>query len=137
MQPLARMLALNGTLLLATAMVAGLLLHVRLRHGHEDPGWHLVHASVSGRGVFLMAAAGILPFVGLAPGQLRLMVSLLLFFAWSSTAAMVVGAVMNVRGQRWEAPAANRVMYLVYVAGAVAVFPAMALMIAGLFRGTP
>jgi len=136
-QPLARTLALNGTLLLTASMVAGLLLHRRLRAGHEDRGWHLVHASVSGRGVFLMALAGILPLVGLPAPQQALLVRLLLFFAWSSTAAMVLGAVMGVRGQRWDAPAANKVMYLVYVAGAVAVFPAMALLIAGLLRGTP
>ena len=84
-----------------------------------------------------MALAGILPLVGLPAPQEALLVRLLLFFAWSSTAAMVMGAVMGVRGQRWDAPAANKVMYLVYVAGAVAVFPAMALLIAGLLRGTP
>lgn len=137
MQTLTRTLALNGTLLLAAAMVAGLLLHGRLRQGHEDPGWHLVHASVSGRGVFLMALAGILPLVNLPAAQELLMARLLLFFAWSSTAAMVFGAAVGVRGQRWEAPTANRAMYLTYVAGAVAVFPAMALLIAGLVRGLP
>lgn len=137
MQSLARILALNGTLLLTVSMVAGLLLHRRLRADHEDRGWHLVHASVSGRGIFLVALAGVLPLVVLPVPQQSLLVQLLLFFAWSSTAAMVFGAVMGVRGQRWAPPAANQVMYLVYVAGAIAVFPAMALLLAGLWRTTP
>ena len=137
MHAFARILALNGALLLTVSMLAGLLLHRRLQAGEEDRGWHLVHASVSGRGLFLIALAAALPIVALPAPQHALLVRLLLFFAWSSTAAMTIGAVMGVRGQRWEPPAANQVMYLVYVAGAVAVFPAMALLIAGLLRSTP
>jgi hypothetical protein len=134
MHPLARTLALHGVFVLTVGMLAGAGLHVAIRRGAREAGWHLAHAGTSGRGILLIALAGVLPGLALPPDRLRLCVDLLLFFAWSSAGAMVVGAVLNVRGQGWQPPASNKAMYAVYVAGVAAVAPAVVLLIEGLLR---
>jgi hypothetical protein len=96
--------------------------------------WHLAHAGGSGRGVLLIALAGVLRWVALPQSQLLVFVGLMLFFVWTSTAAMVIAAVTGARGLGWNGPFVNMLVYVLYIVGAVAVFPATALLIVGLLR---
>ncbi len=115
------------------SLVAGLLLHKAIRLDRPVPAWHLVHASVSGRGVLLIALAAILQWVALSPAQLLAFVWLIILFAWTSTAAMVIAAATGQRGLTLSGSPTNRLVFVLYVASAVAAFPAVALLAAGLF----
>jgi hypothetical protein len=127
--------ALHGAAVLGISFVAGILLHRAIRLGTGDvAAWHLAHAGGSGRGVLLIALAGVLRWVALPQSQLLVFVGLMLFFVWTSTAAMVIAAVTGARGLGWNGPFVNMLVYVLYIVGAVAVFPATALLIVGLLR---
>jgi hypothetical protein len=128
-------LALHGVIVLIVSFVAGLLLHraIRLQRTGAD-AWHLAHAGGSARGALLVALAGAWPWVNLPAGARVLAAVLLLFFVWTSTAAMVIAAATGHRGLTWHGTAADRVVFGLYVAGTLAVFPASALLIAGFAR---
>jgi hypothetical protein len=134
-QNLAAYLALNGALVLIASFVAGLVLHrtIRLQRPGTD-AWHLAHAGGSARGVLLIALAGAWQWVDLPPGTLRLTAALLLFFVWTSTAAMLIAAATAHRGLTWHGSASDRIVFGLYVVGTLAVFPAALLLITGFSR---
>jgi hypothetical protein len=125
-------LALHGATVLTVSLVAGLLLHRTIRLGRPVGAWHLAHAGVSSRGVMLMALAALTSWLALTPVQLTAFVWLILGFVWTSTAAMVIAAATGERGLTWTGSVLNRVVFALYVASAVAVFPAALLLIVGL-----
>ena len=53
-------------------------------------------------------------------------------FVWTSTSAMVIRAVSGERGLRCEGSAPNRAVFILYGVGTVTIFPACAVLIAGL-----
>ena len=59
---------------------------------------------------------------------------LIIFFAWTSMLAMLIAAATGERGLRCSGTLANRLVYLLYGVGTVAVFPAFLWLIAGLLR---
>lgn len=128
-------LALHGALVLALSFVAGLLLHrsIRLREPGAD-AWHLAHAGGSARGVMLLALAGVWHWIELPVSQRGILAGLLLFFVWTSTAAMFIAAATGHRGLTWHGSAADRTVFGLYVTGTIAVFPAGVLLITGLVR---
>ena len=135
MDRLAVYLALHGAIVLVVSLVAGLLLHRTIRLGSGGgAAWHLAHAGGSGRGVLLLALAGVLRWVALPGWQLSTLVWLRLFFVWTSVAAMVMAAASGERGLSWRGSPVNRLVFALYVVGAVAVFPAAFLLILGLVR---
>lgn len=127
-------LALHGAVVLAVSLVAGLLLHRAVRLQGDVAAWHLAHAGGSGRGVLLIAVAAVLRWVSLPAWQLSVFAWLLLFFVWTSMVAMVLAAASGERGLGWKGSAISRLVFGLYVVGAVAVFPAAFLLVAGLVR---
>jgi len=135
MDRLAVHFALHGAIVLVVSIVAGLLLHKTIRLDASDgAAWHLAHAGGSGRGVLLLALAGVLRWVALPGWQLSTFVWLMLFFVWTSVAAMIIAAASGERGLRWRGSPLNRLVFALYVVGAVAVFPAAFLLILGLVQ---
>jgi hypothetical protein len=134
MERLALQLALHGALVLISSLVAGLLLHRTIRLGRDVAPWHLAHAGGSGRGVMLIALAAILHWVALPPAPLSAFVWLMIAFAWSSMAAMLIAAATGERGVTWSGSATSRLVFGLYVVSAVTVFPAAFLLVAGLIR---
>lgn len=132
MDRLAVYLALHGAIVLTVSLVAGLFLHRAIRLSHPVGPWHLAHAGVSSRGVMLMAMGAITPWIALPPLPLSAFVCLMLTFVWTSTAAMVIAAATAARGLTWAGSPINRLVFALYVASAVTVFPAAGLLIAGL-----
>lgn len=124
--------ALHGAAVLTVSLVAGLLLHRAIRLDGDQAAWHLAHSGGSGRGVLLLALAGVLRWVALSPRQLDVFAWLMLVFVWTSVAAMVIAATTGERGLGWRGSSANRLVFGLYVVGAVAVFPAACLLMAGL-----
>ena len=125
-------LTLHGAVVLAVSLIAGLLLHKAIRLDTDIAAWHLVHSGGSGRGVMLLALAPTLQWVALPRWQLVLFVALMLFFVWTSMAAMIIAAATGQRGVDWSGSATSKSVFGLYVVSAVAVFPALALFIAGL-----
>ncbi|MHC4937887.1 MAG: hypothetical protein ACYTHK_02830 [Planctomycetota bacterium] len=124
-------LALHGMAVLTISLVAGLLLYRTILRNEDVASWHLVHASVSGRGVMLIAMAAVIDLVVLPSWLLATAVWAVIFFVWTSTAAMVLRAISGDRGLRLEGSVANRSVYLLYLVGTVAIFPACAALIVG------
>lgn len=127
-------LALHGAVVLTVSLIAGLLLHKAVRLDTNVAAWHLVHSGGSGRGVMLLALAPTLQWVALPHWQLVLFVWLMLFFVWTSMAAMIVAAATGQRGVDWSGSVTSKSVFGLYVVGAVAVFPALALLIGGLLH---
>jgi hypothetical protein len=134
MDELAVHLALHGGIVLTISLVAGLLLYRTILRNQDVASWHLVHASVSGRGVMLLALAAIIHLPALPLWLLSTAVWLIIGFVWSSSAAMVLRAVSGERGLRCEGSFANKSVFILYVLGTIAIFPAFFVLIVGLVK---
>ena len=133
MERLAILLALNGMLVLVVSLVAGLFLYLAIRRGTKEEAWHLLHAGGAGRAVMLLALAALVEYPSLTYVQLQVACWLVLLFVWTSMGAMGIRAVSGNRGLRLEGALTNRIVYLLYAIGTVAIFPACALLIFGLY----
>jgi len=134
MDKLAVHLALHGGIVLTISLVAGLLLYRTILRNQDVASWHLVHASVSGRGVMLIALAAIIHLPALPLWLLSTAVWLIIGFVWSSSSAMVLRAVSGERGLRCEGALANKAVFVLYVLGTIAIFPAFFVLIVGLVK---
>jgi len=134
MDTIAVHLALHGVAVLTISLVAGLLLYRTILRNEDVASWHLVHASVSGRGVMLIALAAIIHLPALPTWLLSTTAWLAIAFAWTSTAAMVIRAVSGQRGLRCEGSFPNRAVFILYGVGTIAIFPACGVLIVGLLR---
>ena len=134
MDKLAVRLALQGAIVLAVSLVSGFMTHRAIVRDGNVAAWHLAHAGGSARGVMLMALAAIVRLIVLPASQLLILFWLVVFFTWTSVAAMILAAASGQRGQRFEGSNLNRLVYALYFVGVVAVFPAGVVLIIGLFR---
>lgn len=134
MENLALHLAFHGALVLTVILVAGLFLYRAILRKGNVAGWHLLHAGGSGRGILLIALAGMIHLLVLPPLLLSAFVWLMVFFVWTSVLAMILVAITGEQGFGWSGSAANKTAYGLYVAGTVAVFPAAFLFIAGMWN---
>jgi len=124
METLAIVLALNGAVIITGALVGGLLLWRSARDEHPRVlDWHLFHASVSARGIMLLALAATIHLAALPAWQLWAAAWLIIVFVWTSTAAMLLRAITGGKGFRFSGPVANKLTFLLYVLGSAAVFP--------------
>ena len=131
MDRLVIILALNGALVLVIAMLAGLLLYLAILNERDQAAWHLLHAGGTGRGVMLLALAALVEYPDLPPSQITLAAWLILFFVWTSMLSMGIRAVSGARGLRFAGGIANRLAWVSYALGTLAVFPGFGLLIYG------
>ena len=134
MDTLAIYLALHGVAVLIVSVFGGLVLHRAILKNKNEAGWHLLHAGGSARGILLIALAAIIPLLSLPLWQVSTLVWLIIFFTWTSMLAMIMVAVSGERGFGWFGSKINKLIYILYVLGAIAVFPACFLLIFGLFN---
>jgi len=127
-------LALHGVLVLTVSIIAGLFLYWKILKNKNEAAWHLVHAGGTVRGVMLIALAAIIQLPVLSFVQLSSAVWLLIFFTWTSMLAMIIAAVSGERGLRCSGSVANKLVYVLYALGTIAVFPACFLLIFGLYN---
>lgn len=127
-------LALHGLAVLTVSVVAGLILWRVLSRERNGADWHLVHASGSARGVLLIAMAAIVHLPALPPWLLAAVSWQLIFFVWTSLAAMIIRALSGERGFHANGSFANRSVFALYVAGTIALVPACVTLLAGLIR---
>jgi len=134
MEKLAIHLALHGVAVLTVSVFGGLLLHKAILKNKNEAGWHLLHAGGSARGILLIALAAIIHLLALPFWQLSILVWLMIFFTWTSMLAMMIVAISGERGFGWIGSKTNKLIYVLYILGAIAVFPACFLLIFGLFN---
>lgn len=127
-------LALHGVAVLTVSILAGLFLHRAILKSDNEAAWHLLHAGGSARGILLIALAAIIHLPNLPSWQLSTAVWLVLFFTWTSMLAMILVALSGERGFGWFGSNTNRFIYVLYLLGAIAVFPACLLLIIGLIN---
>lgn len=134
MESLAIHLALHGVLVLLVSLVGGLFLYRANLTKRGVHGWHLLHAGGSGRGIMLIAVAAIIHLPALPLGVLMMSGWLMIFFVWTSMLAMLLVAVSGEHGFGWSGSGTNKIIFALYVAGTVAVFPACLILIYGLLN---
>lgn len=134
MEQLAVHLALNGVAVLTVSAVAGLVLWRVLHHDSDGADWHLVHASGSVRGVFLIALAAIIDLPALPERLLAVAAWLIILFTWTSLLAMIIRAFTGERGFYLGGSKANSTVFALYAVGAVALFTGCTILIAGMIR---
>lgn len=134
MDKLAIHLALHGSIVLTISILCGLFLYLAILNSKRVDVWHLVHAGGTSRGIMLIALAAIISIPALPLWQLSAMAWLMIFFVWTSMLAMIIAAISGERGLSFEGTGTNKVVYLLYAAGTITVFPACLLLIYGLFN---
>jgi len=134
MDKLAIHLALHGVAVLTVSLCAGLYTYRAILHADRAAAWHLAHAGGSARGVMLVALAAIVRLPALPLWELSLAGWLLIFFSWTSVFAMIVAAASGERGLTLRGSNTNKLVFVLYLVGGVAVFPASIALIVGLLR---
>jgi hypothetical protein len=134
MDKLALHLAFHGAGVLTVSLCAGLLTYRAIVQEDRVAAWHLAHAGGSVRGVMLIALAAIAPLPALPFWELALVAWLFIFFSWTSVAAMLIAAVTGDRGLEFRGSNANKLVFVLYLLGGAAVFPASVALVVGLFR---
>ena len=135
MDQLAIHLALHGAIVLTISIIAGLCLYgAILKKIKNEAAWHVVHAGGTVRGVMLIALAAIIQLPVLPLWQLSTAVWLIIFFVWTSMLAMILAAVTGDRGLGLSGSIANKLVYVLYGVGTVAIFPGCLLLIFGLYK---
>jgi hypothetical protein len=134
MDKLAIYLALHGAAVLAVSLCAGLLTYRAILREGNPAAWHLAHAGGSVRAVLLIALAATVRLPALTLGQLSAVAWLLIFFTWTSVLAMVIAAASGERGLGFRGSKINKLVFLLYLVGTVAVFPATGALIFGLLK---
>ena len=82
----------------------------------------------------LIALAAIIHLLALPLWQITTLAWLMIFFTWTSMLAMIIAAASGERGLGWNGSKTNRLVYLLYALGTIAVFPACVLLIVGLLE---
>ena len=134
MDKLAIHLALHGAAVILVSLGAGLFTYRAILREERAAAWHLAHAGGTARGVMLIALAAIVRLPALPLWELSLVAWLLIFFTWTSVFAMLIAAASGQRGLGFNGSSTNKLVFILYLVGGVAVFPASAALIAGLLR---
>ena len=135
MDQLAIHLALHGVIVLTISIIAGILLYgAILKKVKNESAWHVVHAGGTVRGVMLIALAAIIHIPVLPSWQLTSAVWLIIFFVWTSMLAMIIAAASGERGLGLFGSMTNKLVYILYGLGTIAIFPGCFLLIFGLYK---
>lgn len=134
MNDLAIHLALHGVMVLTVSVVGGLLLYRSILRDTNRADWHLLHAGGSARGISLIALAGVIDLVDLESWLIATAVWFVIYFAWTSTLAMLIRAYSREKGFRFAGSKTNKFVYALYASGALVLFPGLLLLAMGLFR---
>ena len=134
MNDLAIHLALHGVMVLTVSVVGGLLLYRSILRGTNRADWHLLHAGGSARGILLIALAGVIDLVDLKSWLIATAVCFVIYFAWTSTLAMLIRAYSRETGFRFAGSKTNKFVYVLYASGALVLFPGLLMLAMGLFR---
>lgn len=134
MEKLAVHLALNGAAAIMVSLLGGLFLYRAILKNRNVSDWHLLHAGGSARGIMLIALAAIIHLPALSSWQLWSAAWLIIFFVWTSILAMTVGAISGERGFSLSGSTTNKLIFVLYALGTMAVFPGFFWLAFGLLK---
>ncbi len=132
MNKLSLLLALNGTIVLFVTMASGLWLSRAIIRDRPTNDWHLLHAGGTSRGIMLIALAATIHLPSLPSWQSWWAAGLIIVFVWTSILAMLVRAVTGESGFGFSGSIANKIVFLMYAIGTLAVFTGFGWLIYGL-----
>lgn len=132
MNSLSIFLALNGALVLILCMAAGLMLYLSIIGNRSPKDWHLLHAGGTSRGILLMALAATIHLPALPEWQSWWVAGLITLFVWTSVFAMLIRAVTGETGFGFTGSAANKLAFVLYATGTLAVFSGFGWFVYGL-----
>jgi hypothetical protein len=128
------MLALNGVFFVLFGSLVGLILARNLHLGKAAQDWHLLHSGGTSRGIMLLALAATVPLAELPFSHLCLASGLVVLFVWTSIAAMSLRAVKGVKGFHPHGSAANRLVFVLYAIGTIALSVGLVWLMVGFLR---
>lgn len=134
MDKLAIHLALHGALVITVSVLGGVVLYRSILRETNVADWHLLHAGGSARGIMLIALAAIIHLPALPPWQLTTLVWFIIYFVWTSTLAMLIRAITGEPGFEFSGSNTNKLVFLLYASGTVALFPGLFFLIVGLLN---
>ena len=134
MRSLTLHLALNGVLVLTVGALAGLPLWRSILEDTNVADWHLFHASVTSRGIMLIALAAIIHLLVLPAWLVTTSAWFVIYFVWSSVFAMLIRAFSGEPGFLWKGSNTNKLVHALYVSGTIALFPGLLLIAFGLYK---
>lgn len=127
-------LAFHGVLVLTLGALAGLSLWRSILKDTNVADWHLLHASVTSRGIMLVALAAIIHLLVLPLWQITMLAWFIIYFVWSSVLAMLIRAISGEHGFSWEGSPTNKLVHALYVTGTITLFPGLLLLALGLYK---
>lgn len=128
METIPAVLALNGVLVVFLSSAAGLALYVTLLRRGDPHDWHLLHAGGAARGVLLIGLAGVVHLLDMPPSLATAAAWLIIAFVWASTLAMTLRGVTGETGFGFSGALANRIGFVLYVIGVLALLPGLILL---------
>lgn len=127
-------LALHGVLVMFVSAFAGLLLYRSILGNTNKADWHLLHAGGSARGILLIALAAVISLPELPYWQAQMAAWFVIYFAWTSTLAMLIRAITGETGFELAGSTTNKFVFVLYASGAVVLFPGLFVLAVGLMR---
>ena len=82
----------------------------------------------------LIALAAIINLPALSAWQITMLAWFIIYFVWSSVLAMLVRAICGEPGFAWSGSPVNKLVHVLYVTGAIVLFPALLLLAVGLYK---
>lgn len=130
-------LVLHGLVVIVLGLLAGFpyALVVTGDLAGEVRAWRMAHLEGVLNGLLMIAVASAGGLLQLTPGQGRWIVIGLLVAGYGNVAASVIGASFGVRGLAPAGPAANWLVYLLFMAAIVGVLLGLGLAAVGAARG--
>ena len=126
-------LVYNGAIVILLGLLAGFP-HAMVIAGTlegSERAWRMAHLEGLLNGMLAILAAGVWDVLVLSARQRKWLALSLIFAGYGNVVASILGASFGVRGLSLALPAANVVVYLLFVAAIVAVFIGVLLLIRG------
>ncbi len=126
-------MALHGAGVILLGLLAGIpyALVVTGAMGGEERAWRMAHAEGIQNGLLLLAVAGIAGKLSLDERRATLCAWSLIVAAYGNVVASVIGAATGNRGLELSPPAANLVVYALFVVAVAGVLTGLVLVMIG------
>lgn len=128
-----RSLVLHGAIVILLGLAAGFPYALVLTGAMagEERAWRMAHAEGLQNGMMMMLVAAVGGLLSLDAAKSRLCARAFTIAGYGNVVASFLGAWVGVRGLEWGPPAANMVMYALFLAAVAGVFLGVGLVAAG------
>ena len=132
----ASQLALHGSVILLVGLLCGAPLGSAVARGRSEDtirAWRVAHSSLVMGGILLLAVAGIFEKLTLAAWASGLLAWALVTSSYVFAVVLPFGARYGHRGLKYQAPLANRLMYLGNTLGALGLLVGTVVLVVGAY----